>query len=71
MQAIVHESFGAPSEVLRVDDIDVPTIGPGEVLVRVRATAVAKGDWLITRGLPYIARPSYGIARPRKGADDE
>ena len=25
---------------------------------------VAKGDWLITQGLPYIARPSYGIRSP-------
>jgi NADPH:quinone reductase-like Zn-dependent oxidoreductase len=65
MKAIVHEAFGAPREVLTLNDIDIPTTGPDEVLVRVRATAVAKGDWLITRGLPYIARPSYGIASPR------
>ena len=44
MKAIVHEAFGAPSEVLRLDEIDVPAIDPDEVLVRVRATAVAKGD---------------------------
>jgi NADPH:quinone reductase-like Zn-dependent oxidoreductase len=48
-----------------LDDIDVPTVGADEVLVRVRATAVAKGDWLITRGLPYIARPSYGLRSPK------
>ena len=65
MKAIIHDAFGAPSEVLRLDDIDAPDIGPDEVLVRVRATAVAKGDWLIARGLPYIARPSYGIRSPK------
>jgi NADPH:quinone reductase-like Zn-dependent oxidoreductase len=65
MKAIIHEAFGAPSEVLKLDDIDVPTVGPDEVLVRVGVTAVAKGDWLITRGLPYIARPSYGIRSPK------
>jgi NADPH:quinone reductase-like Zn-dependent oxidoreductase len=65
MKAIIHEAFGTPSEVLRLDDIDIPTIGPDEVLVRVHATAVAKGDWLITQGLPYIARPSYGIRSPK------
>ena len=65
MKAIIHRTFGAPSEVLRLDDIEVPAIGPDEVLVRVRATAVAKGDWLITQGLPYIARPSYGIRSPK------
>jgi NADPH:quinone reductase-like Zn-dependent oxidoreductase len=65
MKAVVHERFGPPDEVLRLDQRDLPEAGPGEVLVRVRAVAVAKGDWLIVRGLPYIARPSYGIRRPR------
>lgn len=65
MKAIIHDAFGAPSEVLRLADVDVPRIGSDEVLVRVRAVAVAKGDWLITRGLPYIARPSYGIRTPK------
>jgi len=65
MKAIIHEAFGAPKSVLRLDDIDVPEVGPDEALIRIRATAVAKGDWLIARGLPYIARPSYGIRSPR------
>lgn len=65
MRAVIQETFGAPGKVLRLGDIDVPSIGPDEVLVRVRATAVAKGDWLIAQGLPYIARPSYGIASPK------
>lgn len=65
MQAIVHTEFGAPDEVLRLEDTEAPHIGPGEVLVRVRATAVSKGDWLVTEGLPFIARPMYGIRRPR------
>ncbi len=65
MKAIIQEAFGAPSEVLRLGDIRVPAIGPNEVLVRVRATAVAKGDWLIAQGLPYIARLSYGIRSPK------
>jgi NADPH:quinone reductase-like Zn-dependent oxidoreductase len=65
MKAIIQEAFGAPSEVLRLAEVDIPAIGPAEVLVRVRATAVAKGDWLITNGLPYLARPSYGLRRPK------
>ena len=68
MKSIVHKAFGAPQEVLSFEDVDVPTIGPEDVLVSVRATAVAKGDWLITQGLPYIARPSYGIRHPKQKA---
>jgi NADPH:quinone reductase-like Zn-dependent oxidoreductase len=65
MQAIMHTGFGAPDRVLVPGETAVPQAGDGEVLVRIRAAAVAKGDWLITRGLPYIARPSYGIRTPR------
>jgi NADPH:quinone reductase-like Zn-dependent oxidoreductase len=65
MKAIVHEAFGAPGDVLRLADVGVPSIEPTEVLVRVRATGVAKGDWLIAQGLPYIARPAYGLRRPK------
>lgn len=65
MKAITHGTFGPPSEVLELRDIEVPAIGPDDVLVEVRATAVAKGDWLIAQGLPYVARPSYGIRTPK------
>lgn len=65
MKAIIHEAFGAPDEVLNLAEVSIPTIGRDEVLVGVRATAVAKGDWLIANGLPYVARPSYGIRTPK------
>ncbi|MEQ9569169.1 MAG: NAD(P)-dependent alcohol dehydrogenase, partial [Longimicrobiales bacterium] len=32
---------------------------------RVKAAGVARGIWLITHGLPYIARPAYGFRTPR------
>lgn len=66
MQAIIHERFGAPSDVLTVQDIDVPAPGEGEVLVEVKAAAVAKGDWFLTTGIPYVARPMFGIRTPKQ-----
>lgn len=66
MQAIIHERFGAPTDVLTIQDVDTPAPGEGEVLVRVKATAVAKGDWLVSHGIPYIARPMYGIRTPKQ-----
>jgi NADPH:quinone reductase-like Zn-dependent oxidoreductase len=66
MQAIIHTRFGAPGEVLRFGDTDGPALEPGGVLVRVRAAAVSKGDWLITQGLPFMARPMYGIRAPKQ-----
>ena len=67
MKAIVQEKYGS-SEVLELRDIDKPEIGDSDVLVRVRATAVNPADWAIMRGLPYIARPLYGLRKPKNGA---
>lgn len=64
MRAVIHSAFGPAPEVLALSDVPPPVPARGEALVRVRAAGVAKGNWLVTRGLPLIARPSYGIRRP-------
>lgn len=66
MRAVIQSGFGRATDVLSVAEVGRPTIGPGDVLVRVHAAGVAKGLWLITRGLPYIARPSYGMRGPKQ-----
>jgi NADPH:quinone reductase-like Zn-dependent oxidoreductase len=65
MRAITQDAYGVLEEVLRLNDIDKPSVGDGEVLVRVRAAAVSGSDWHILRGLPYAARPVVGVRRPR------
>ncbi|MDT3442302.1 NAD(P)-dependent alcohol dehydrogenase [Pseudofrankia sp. BMG5.37] len=66
MKAIVQERFGAP-EVLRLADVDVPRVGPDDVLVRVRAAALNPYDWHMLRGDPYFARlmGGTGLRRPK------
>ncbi|WP_330349885.1 NAD(P)-dependent alcohol dehydrogenase [Streptomyces sp. NBC_00582] len=67
MKAIVQERFGPP-EVLRPAEIDRPTVGAGQVLVRVRAAALNPYDWHMLRGDPYVARliGGVGLTRPRQ-----
>ncbi|HYD95325.1 MAG TPA: alcohol dehydrogenase AdhP [Noviherbaspirillum sp.] len=55
--AVVHE-FGKP---LVVEDVDVPEVGPGQVLIKVVASGVchtdlhaAEGDWPVKPALPFI-----------------
>lgn len=64
MKAIVQEGYGSP-DVLKLQEIDKPTVKEDEVLVRVRAAGIAIGDWLMMRGEPYIARPAYGLLKPK------
>src|SRR3989442_8712285 len=64
MKAVVQDTYGT-SEVLELQDIAKPEIGDGDVLVRVRAAGVNPGDWAIMGGLPYIARPVYGLGKPK------
>src|SRR5450756_1846553 len=36
-----------------------------QVLVRVRAAGVNPADWAVMSGLPYVARPVYGLRKPK------
>jgi len=64
MKAIVQDAYGSP-DVLRFRDIDKPAIGANDVLVRVRAAGVNPADWALVGGLPYVARPLYGMGKPK------
>ena len=64
MQAMVQDTYGR-AEVIQLRDIDKPEIGDREVLVRIRAAGVNPADWAIMSGLPYIARPVYGLRKPK------
>ena len=64
MKAIVQDSYGSPQK-LELKEVDRPTIGEQEVLIRVRAAGVNVADWAIMSGLPYIARPVYGLRKPK------
>jgi NADPH:quinone reductase-like Zn-dependent oxidoreductase len=65
MSAIVQDVYGEAEDVLRLAEIDRPTIGDDEVLVRVHAAGVDRGTWHIMTGLPYPLRLfGYGLRAP-------
>jgi len=58
MRAAVVHAFGEP---LRIEEVPVPTPGPGEIVVKLAATGVchtdlhaARGDWAVKPTLPLI-----------------
>jgi NADPH:quinone reductase-like Zn-dependent oxidoreductase len=64
MKAIVQHEYGSP-DTLRLEDVDRPDAGPGQVLVQVRAASVNAADWHVMRGDPKLARLQLGVRRPK------
>jgi NADPH:quinone reductase-like Zn-dependent oxidoreductase len=64
MKAIVRDAYGGP-EVLELREIETPEPGPGEVLVRVRASSVNMADVDYVLGRPWAARIATGLRRPK------
>jgi NADPH:quinone reductase-like Zn-dependent oxidoreductase len=58
--------YGAP-EVLTQVTRPLKDPGEGEVLIRIRASAVTRADGMMRAGLPRFARPFLGMMRPRAG----
>ena len=64
MKAIVRETYGSP-EVLHLEEVPLPTVGDGDVLVRVRAASANAGDWHLLRGTPLPFRLVAGLRKPK------
>jgi NADPH:quinone reductase-like Zn-dependent oxidoreductase len=65
VKGIVQERYGAPEQVLRLNEIDRPRVAQDAILIRVRATSVNTPDWITVTGVPYILRLKSGLRRPR------
>jgi NADPH:quinone reductase-like Zn-dependent oxidoreductase len=55
MRAVVHDRYGPP-EVLRLEDVERPVPADNEILVRVHATSVTRGDCGWRSAKPFISR---------------
>jgi NADPH:quinone reductase-like Zn-dependent oxidoreductase len=64
MKAIVYRNYGSP-DVLTSEEIEKPTAGDDEVLIKVRAASVNPLDWHLMRGTPYIGRIAMGLRKPK------
>ena len=67
MRAIVQEEYGPHRQVLHMREIPPPVAGPGQVLVRVRATSVHADVWHAVTGVPFVLRVmGSGLKAPKR-----
>jgi len=70
MKAIVYERYGAP-DVLQMKEVEKPSPGDSEVLIKIHATTVTSGDWRVRSlnvpaGFGLIMRLVFGFSRPKQ-----
>jgi NADPH:quinone reductase-like Zn-dependent oxidoreductase len=64
MRAIVQDTYGTV-DVLELRDVDTPSIGDDDVLVRVHAAGLDPSVWHLMTGLPYLVRLMFGLRKPK------
>ena len=64
MKAFSRRRFGSP-DLLLLDEIDKPSVGEDQALIRVHASSINAHDWHMLRGKPYLARLSEGLRTPK------
>ncbi len=64
MKAAFRSKYGS-SKVIRIKEIEIPTPGEDEVLIRVHATTVNRSDCHILTGKPLLMRLFTGLFKPK------
>src|SRR4051794_20785981 len=65
MQAIVQTEYGS-ADTWRLAEIERPTFGSDEVLIRVHGAGIDRGTWHAMTGLPYLGRLYFGLRKPKR-----
>ncbi|MDN3355574.1 NAD(P)-dependent alcohol dehydrogenase [Actinomadura sp. DC4] len=65
MKAAVYTGYGPP-EVVRIAEVDNPSVGDTDVLVRVHATTVNRTDCAYRAARPFFVRALTGLSKPRR-----
>jgi NADPH:quinone reductase-like Zn-dependent oxidoreductase len=67
VRAAIYRSYGPPERVVRIEEVDAPAPGEGEVLVAVRAVSINPLDVHLMKGQPLVARLAFGLFKPKLG----
>lgn len=65
MKAILGNRYGNPQDVLKLSDIEKPIPKKGEVLVKIKFTAINDWEWAMVNGSPKAYRLMTGLLKPK------
>ena len=65
MQAVVYHRYGPP-DVLQLEQVPTPTPQPDEILIRIVATTVHRGDVRMRKPDPFLVRLYNGLLKPTR-----
>jgi NADPH:quinone reductase-like Zn-dependent oxidoreductase len=65
MKAVMQRRYGKPAQALTIEEIDKPSIGADQVLVRVRASSINSIDCRHAYADPVMVRFSSGLRKPQ------
>jgi NADPH:quinone reductase-like Zn-dependent oxidoreductase len=65
MKAIVYKKYGSP-DVFEPLDLEKPTPGPNEVMIKVFATTVTTADCMMRRGDTFLSIMLLGLIKPKE-----
>jgi NADPH:quinone reductase-like Zn-dependent oxidoreductase len=64
MKAVTYHRYGSP-DVLEYGEMEKPSPGDGEVLIKIYAASLNPYDWHFLRGTPYVMRLAMGLRKPK------
>ncbi len=65
MKTIIYHKYGSP-DILKLEEVEKPTLKEDELLVKIQAAAVNPYDWHFVRGKPYFMRLFVGLRAPKR-----
>ena len=65
MKAVIRSAYG-DTDVLRIARLERPVPKSNEVLIRVKAAGLDRGQWHLMSGKPYAMRLATGLTRPKQ-----
>ncbi len=64
MRAVVSNQYGSP-DTLEYKEIETPVPNENQVLVKIEAASINKGNLILLKGEPFLARLAFGIRKPK------